>query len=182
MHDGLYRTARLTSGKPAHPVSEVQLAFRAGTAAGIPLALAQLFKLQYPIYARIAAAIVIDLVHSKTSQLGLQRVVTTVGGALCGGSLRQLLAARTRGTGCSIFVAMLLCSLLKPENGAPIVRNNTGNRSRLGDQFHSEAVRGLRIRKGGRFRQGLISNPAATLVASPAVACDILTLGPYGRN
>jgi uncharacterized membrane protein YgaE (UPF0421/DUF939 family) len=41
-------------------MSGLQLALRAGLAAGLSIAIAQLFQLQYPIYAFIAAVIVTD--------------------------------------------------------------------------------------------------------------------------
>ena len=43
-----------------------QLAFRTAIAAGLAVAIAQLFRLEYPLYALIAAVIVTDLSPSQT--------------------------------------------------------------------------------------------------------------------
>ena len=44
----------------------VQLAIRAAVAAGLSVAIAQLFNLQYPIYAFLTAIIVTDLTPSES--------------------------------------------------------------------------------------------------------------------
>jgi len=56
------------------------LALRAAVAAGLSVAWARLCRFEFPIYAPIAAVIVTDLSPSRTSKLGLQRIVATVVG------------------------------------------------------------------------------------------------------
>jgi hypothetical protein len=69
--------------------SGLQLAMRAGLAAGLSIAIAQFFKLEYPIYAFIAAVIVTDLSPAQSRRLGFIRIVATVVGALLGAAERR---------------------------------------------------------------------------------------------
>jgi uncharacterized membrane protein YgaE (UPF0421/DUF939 family) len=106
------RLPRVTSG--------IQLALRAAAAAGISLEIAQFFRFDYPIYALIAAVIVTDVSHAKTTQLGLQRIINTVVGAICGAALSQILPPGAGATGLGICITMLLCGLLKLEKSAKV--------------------------------------------------------------
>jgi len=103
------------------PVGGIQLALRAAVAAGLSLALAQLFRLEYPIYAMIAAVIVTDLSASQTRKLGLRRLVATVLGAACGAALGPLLPPGPWAVGLSILVAMVICILLGGQDVAKVV-------------------------------------------------------------
>jgi len=103
------------------PVGGIQLALRAAVAAGLSLALAQLFRLEYPIYAMIAAVIVTDLSASQTRKLGLRRLVATVLGAACGAALGPLLLPGPWAVGLSILVAMVICILLRGQDVAKVV-------------------------------------------------------------
>ena len=103
------------------PVGGIQLALRAAVAAGLSLALAQLFRLEYPLYAMIAAVIVTDLSASQTRKLGLRRLVATVLGAACGATLGPLLLPGPVAVGLSILVAMLICILLRGQDVAKVV-------------------------------------------------------------
>jgi uncharacterized membrane protein YgaE (UPF0421/DUF939 family) len=84
------------------------VSLRAAVSAGSAVAIAQYLELQYPIYALIAAVIVLDLSPSKTLQLALQRMAGTVLGATVGALLSYSLPQGTLAIVVSIFVAMLL--------------------------------------------------------------------------
>ncbi|HTN70898.1 MAG TPA: aromatic acid exporter family protein [Methylomirabilota bacterium] len=96
------------------------LAFRAALAAGLSVALAWICKFEYPIYALIAAVIVTDLSHDRTSTLGSQRVVATVVGSACGASLRSMFQPNAWLIGLAIFVAMLICYISRVQEGAKV--------------------------------------------------------------
>lgn len=77
-------------------------------AAGSAVAIAQYLELQYPVYALIAAVIVLDLSPSKTLQLALQRLAGTLLGATVGAVLSYSLPEGPLAILVSILVAMLL--------------------------------------------------------------------------
>jgi uncharacterized membrane protein YgaE (UPF0421/DUF939 family) len=101
-------------------LSGIQLAIRASTAATASLLVAGALELDYPIYAFIAAVIVTDLQPPQTRQLGLRRIVSTVIGAATGAVLSPLLPAGTLAIGAAIFLAMLLCALLRVKDGSRV--------------------------------------------------------------
>jgi uncharacterized membrane protein YgaE (UPF0421/DUF939 family) len=115
---GFFRRDRKVDVNLRMLTSGLQLALRAATAAG--LSLAQLFKLEHPIYALIAAVIAADLSPSKTSQLGLRRLVATVVGAACGATLSPVVQSGPWGIGVSICIAILVCALLQVQNSAKV--------------------------------------------------------------
>jgi uncharacterized membrane protein YgaE (UPF0421/DUF939 family) len=98
----------------------LQLAVRASVGAAASLLLADLLKLQFPIYAFIAAVIVTDLDPGQTRELGARRLVSTVIGAATGAALTMLLPPGPLTIGISIFVAMMLGSLLQVRGGAKV--------------------------------------------------------------
>jgi uncharacterized membrane protein YgaE (UPF0421/DUF939 family) len=101
-------------------VSGMQLAGRAALAASLSLAIAQLLKLEYPIYAMLAAVIVTDLTPSQSRQLGLRRIVATLVGAVCGAALSPVLPPGPWAIGIGILSAMLICELLRTRDGAKV--------------------------------------------------------------
>jgi uncharacterized membrane protein YgaE (UPF0421/DUF939 family) len=103
------------------PIGGIQLALRSALAAGLSLALAQYFKLDYPIYAMIAAVIVTDLSAAQTKKLGLRRLAATVLGAACGATLGPLLPPGPVAVGLSILVAMVICILVRGQDVAKVV-------------------------------------------------------------
>ena len=86
----------------------LQLSVRAAVSAGLAVGIAQFLELQYPIYALIAAVIVIDLSPVKTRQLALQRLIGTLLGATVGAALSYVLPAGPLAIMISILAAMLL--------------------------------------------------------------------------
>jgi uncharacterized membrane protein YgaE (UPF0421/DUF939 family) len=102
------------------PTSGLQLALRAGVAAGLSIAIAQFFKLEYPIYAFIAAVIVTDLNPTRSGQLGLIRLVATVVGALLGAALSAAFPPGPATVGVGIVLAMLACHLVRAPEGARV--------------------------------------------------------------
>ena len=97
-----------------------QLAVRAGIGAGLSAGLAQLFGLQYPIYAFLAAVIVTDLSPSRTRQLGLLRLIATVVGAGGGAVLSPVLGGSAWSLGLGVLLAMQVSHLVKAQEGAKV--------------------------------------------------------------
>jgi uncharacterized membrane protein YgaE (UPF0421/DUF939 family) len=93
--------------------ASLQLAVRAASSAAVALALAQLLGLHYPIYALIAAVVVIDLTPARTRELTLQRIVGTVLGAAVGVALSVSLPVNPWIIGIGIFASMCLCYPLR---------------------------------------------------------------------
>jgi len=77
-------------------------------AAGSAVAIARLLHLQYPLYALLAAVIVLDLSPSKTLQLAVQRLLGTLLGAAVGAVLSYSLPSGPLAIGASVMIAMLL--------------------------------------------------------------------------
>jgi len=101
-------------------VNGLQLALRASVGAGVSIGLAQLFRLEYPIYALVAAVLVTDFSPAQTSKLGVQRIGATVVGAVCGAIIRLGLAPDPWTIGLSILVAMSICHVARLAGGAKV--------------------------------------------------------------
>ena len=98
----------------------LQLSFRAAVSAGLAVAIAQLLELQYPVYALLAAVIVMDLSPSRTLHLAWQRLAGTLVGATVGALLSYVLPAGPLAIGVSVLVAMLLSYVLRVQAAAKL--------------------------------------------------------------
>ena len=106
--------------RPLTLTTALQLSLRAAVAAGSAIAIAQYLELQYPIYALLAAVIVLELSPSKTRQLALQRMVGTLVGATVGAVLSYSLPPGPLAIGASILVAMLLSYVIHVQAAAKV--------------------------------------------------------------
>jgi uncharacterized membrane protein YgaE (UPF0421/DUF939 family) len=98
----------------------LQLSLRAAVSAGLAVGIAQVLELPYPIYALLAAVIVLDLSPSKTQQLALQRLAGTLLGATVGAVLSYALPPGPVAIGVSILVAMLLSYMVHLSDAAKL--------------------------------------------------------------
>jgi uncharacterized membrane protein YgaE (UPF0421/DUF939 family) len=98
----------------------LQMSLRAAVGAGVSLAIADFLQLEFPLYAMIAAVIVTDLSPSQSRQLGWQRLVGTVAGAICGAALSPLLPPAAWAIAVGILVAMLACYAARMPAGAKL--------------------------------------------------------------
>jgi uncharacterized membrane protein YgaE (UPF0421/DUF939 family) len=93
-------------------ITALQLSLRAAVSAGLAVGIAQLVGLPHPLYALLAAVIVMDLSPSKTLQLAWRRLVGTLVGGTVGALLSYALPAGPLAIGISVLIAMLLSSVL----------------------------------------------------------------------
>jgi uncharacterized membrane protein YgaE (UPF0421/DUF939 family) len=98
----------------------VQMSVRASLAAGLSVTCAQLLRLEFPIYAMIAAVIVTDLSPERTRQLGLPRLVGTVVGSMLAAALSPVLVPRPAAVVLTVMAAMLACHLLRLQDAAKV--------------------------------------------------------------
>ena len=89
-------------------ITGLQLSLRAAVSAGLAVAIAQVLKLQYPLYALLAAVIVLDLSPARTQQLAVQRLAGTLVGATVGAALSYVLPSGPVAIMVSILAAMLV--------------------------------------------------------------------------
>jgi uncharacterized membrane protein YgaE (UPF0421/DUF939 family) len=104
--------------RPSAPITALQLSIRAAVAAAAAVSMAQFLELEYPVYALIAAVLVMDLSPQKTRQLAAQRLLGSVLGATVGALLSYVLPAGPLAMGVGILTAMLLGFGIRLEAGA----------------------------------------------------------------
>lgn len=97
----------------------LQIAVRSAVAATLAVALARLLGLAFPIYAMIAAVIVMDLSPARTRRLAWQRIAGTVLGGAIGAAL-SLAGASEWVIFLGIAAAMLACVALRLEDAAKL--------------------------------------------------------------
>ena len=108
------------SGATFSALSNAQLAIRAAIAATVAAAIAQALKLDYPIYAFLAAIIATDLTQHQSRQLGLRRLVATLLGAFGGGLVSSTLPSSAWSAGLAIFGTVFVSRRMNVRNGAKV--------------------------------------------------------------
>jgi uncharacterized membrane protein YgaE (UPF0421/DUF939 family) len=101
----------------------VQVSLRAAVAAGSAVAAAQLLRLQFPLYALIAAILVTDLSPARTRQLGAPRLAGTIVGAALGAGLSYLGAIHKIGAiviGLGVFAGIFLSYVIGMKDSAKL--------------------------------------------------------------
>jgi len=98
----------------------MQLSTRAAAAAGLAVVAARLLRLEFPLYAMIAAVIVTDLAPKRTRQLALPRLVGTVIGAALGAALSQSGPPSIGLLVVGVFAAMFLPQVLRVHDAAKL--------------------------------------------------------------
>ena len=96
----------------------LQLALRAAVAAGLSVTIGHLLRIQNPLYAMVAAVIVMDLSPADTRRLALSRLAGTVLGAAMGALLSQVMPSSPWSIGLGIFFSMFLSHLLRLQDTA----------------------------------------------------------------
>ena len=109
---------RLISMAGSNLIPAFQLSLRAALAAGLAIIVAQLLRLQHPLYAMISAVIVTDLVAAETSKLALPRLAGTLVGSALGAVFTTLLPSGVWVTAFGIFAAMFASHLLNLRGAA----------------------------------------------------------------
>jgi uncharacterized membrane protein YgaE (UPF0421/DUF939 family) len=110
----------LIDGSDAGGSAAVQSWPKSPAGATLALIIAQLLKLDYPIFAFIAAVTVTDLRPAQTRDLGLVRVMATFVGALLGATLSPLLPAEAWSVGLSVMIAILVAEVLRAREGGRV--------------------------------------------------------------
>lgn len=108
------------------PIGNFQLALRAALGAGVSLGIARAFRLEYPIYAMLAAVIVTDLLPSQTRTLGARRLWATVIGSGSGALLSIVLPSAPWAVGLAILAAMLISVAARSPQGAKVAGYTCG--------------------------------------------------------
>ncbi|HEX5070104.1 MAG TPA: FUSC family protein, partial [Vicinamibacterales bacterium] len=111
---------RARATRASRRITTLQLSIRAATAGGLAVAIAQWSKLPFPVYALIAAVLVMDLSPLTTRQLAWQRMAGTLIGATVGAVLSYWLPSGPLAIGVSVLLAMLLSHVANVQGGAKV--------------------------------------------------------------
>jgi uncharacterized membrane protein YgaE (UPF0421/DUF939 family) len=101
-------------------VTALRPSLRIGLAAGLAVAIAQLLRLPYPLYALVAVVIVTDLSAARTRKLALRRLVGTVLGSALGATIHPWLPPAAWSIGLGVLLAMFLSYLLHLDEAAKV--------------------------------------------------------------
>jgi len=101
-------------------IPPLQLATRAALAAGMAVEIAELLRLDFPLYALIGAVIVTDLSPAQTRHLAVRRLVGTLVGATVGATCSTYLPPGSLAIGSGILVAMFLSHVLRLQAAATV--------------------------------------------------------------
>jgi uncharacterized membrane protein YgaE (UPF0421/DUF939 family) len=105
-------------------IEALQASIRGAVAAALAVAAAEAVRLQFPLYAMIAAILVTDLSPVRTRQLGLPRLAGTILGAAVGATLCVAMGRLPNlgplVIGFGILVAMFLSHLLGMSDAAKV--------------------------------------------------------------
>jgi uncharacterized membrane protein YgaE (UPF0421/DUF939 family) len=107
-------------------ITDAQLAIRTAAAATLAILITQLLRLDYPVFAAIAAVITTDLAPLTSRQLGARRIMGTIIGAACGALMSVLLPADTLWLGVGLLITMLVCQLVNAPEGAKLAACTCG--------------------------------------------------------
>jgi uncharacterized membrane protein YgaE (UPF0421/DUF939 family) len=98
----------------------LQLSLRAALAAGLAIAVADALKLEYPLYALVAAVLVTDLSSVKTRRQSLPRMAGTILGASLGAGVNPVLPHDAWAVAVGVFLAMSLTHLFRFPDAAKV--------------------------------------------------------------
>jgi uncharacterized membrane protein YgaE (UPF0421/DUF939 family) len=101
-------------------VTALRPSLRIGLAAGLAVAIAQLLRLPYPLYALVAVVIVTDLSAARTRKLALRRLVGTVLGSALGATIHPWLPPAAWSIGLGVLLAIFLSYLLHLDEAAQV--------------------------------------------------------------
>ena len=101
-------------------VTALRPSLRVGPASGLAVALAQLLRLPYPLYALVAVVIVSDLSPARTRELALRRLVGTVLGSTLGATVHPWLPPAAWSIGLGVLGAMFLSYLSRLDEAAKV--------------------------------------------------------------
>src|SRR5438046_7254751 len=98
----------------------IQLSLGAASAAAFAIALAELLRFDFPVYAMTSAVVVTGLQPSKTRKLALPRLAGTVLGAILGAATCAVVRPNAWEVGAGILAAMFLSHLLGLRDAARV--------------------------------------------------------------
>ena len=86
----------------------------------LTIVVGRMLRIDQPVFAILAVALVTDLTPSETQRLGLGRIAGTVIGSIVGASLCMVLPSNPYSIGTGVLVAMFLVALTRIPAGARV--------------------------------------------------------------